>query len=82
MIYSDLKDSREIGGIINTVKREFKNLAQLTLPDSYESTMGQMKILTIYHNLKVVMKIEGYEDLLNVFKEVLEEEKEKYYSGS
>lgn len=78
MIYSDLKNSTDIGGIITTLKREFKNLAQLTLPDSYESTMGQMKILTVYHNLKVVMKIEGYEDLLDLFKEVLEEEKQNY----
>lgn len=82
MIYGDLKNSNDISGILSTLKREFKNLAQLTLPDSYESTMGQMKVMTIYHNLKVAMKIEGHEDLLDVLKEVLEDEKEKYYSGS
>ena len=78
MIYSDLKDSNDISGIINTVKREFKNLAKLTLPKSYESTMGTKKVLTIYHNLQPAMKIEGYEDLLDLFKEALEKEKQNY----
>ncbi len=82
MIFSDLKNSNDVSSTINTVKREFRNLPQLTLPETYESTMGSMKVLTIYHNLKPVMKVEGYEDLLDLFKEVLEEEKEKYYSGS
>ena len=55
MIYSDLKTSNDISSIINTVKREFKNLAKLTLPESYESMMGPRKILTIYHNLQPAM---------------------------
>ena len=78
MIYSDLKNSNDISGIINTTKREFKNLAKLTLPKSYESTMGNKKVLTIYHNLQPAMKIEGYEDLLDLFKEALEKEKQNY----
>ena len=78
MIYSDLKNSNDIRGIINSVKREFKNLAKLTLPKSYESTMGTKKVLTIYHNLQPAMKIEGYEDLLDLFKEALEKEKQNY----
>lgn len=82
MIYSDLKDSNDISGIINTVKREFRNLAKLTLSESYESMMGPKKVLTIYHNLQPAMKIEGYEDLLDLFKEVLEKEKQNYHSGS
>ena len=80
MVYSDLKISNDISSIIGTVKREFKNLAQLTFPTSYEKTMGQKKVMTIYHNLQPAMKVEGPEDLLDVFKEVLEEEKQKFYS--
>ncbi|MDA3938428.1 MAG: hypothetical protein PF693_03840 [Spirochaetia bacterium] len=78
MIFSDLKSNNDIKNIINTLKREFKNLAKLTLPKTYESTMGEKKILTIYHNLQPAMKIEGYEDLLDIFKESLEEEKLNY----
>ena len=81
MKYCDLKNTDDVSTIISTVKREFRNLAQLTLPDSYELTMGQMKVLTIYRNLQPVMKIEGYEDLLDLLKEVLEEEKQDYFSG-
>ena len=78
MIYSDLKDSSEIGGIINTLRREFRNLARLTFPGSYDSLMGTKKVLTIYNNLQPVMKIEGDEDLLDLFEESLEKEKKNY----
>lgn len=80
MIYRDLKDADDISGLINTVKREFKNLAQLTFPDFYETTMGHKNIFIIYRNLKPVMKVEGSKDLLDTFKEILEEEKQEYYS--
>ena len=79
MIYSDIKISNDISSVISNIKRDFKNLAQLTFPTTYETTMGQKKVLTIYHNLKPSMKVEGPEDLLDVFKEVLEEEKKKFY---
>ena len=59
------------------MKKDIKNLAQLTFPTSYETTMGQSKVLTIYQNLHPVMKVEGPEDLLDVLIEVLEEEKQK-----
>ncbi len=78
MIYSDLKDSSEIGSIINTLRREFRNLARLTIPGSYESLMGTKKVLIIYNNLQPAMKIEGYEDLLDLFKVELEKEKQNY----
>ncbi len=80
MIYSDLKISNDISSIISTVNREFKNLSQLTFLNTYEPTMGQNKVLTIYRNLQPAMKVEGPEDLLDIFKEVLEEEKQKFYS--
>jgi hypothetical protein len=80
MVYSEINDSLEIKNVIITIKREFKNIAQLTYPSSYETTMSLKKVLTLYYNLQVVMKIEGPEDLLDVFKEVLEEEKQKFYS--
>ena len=82
MIYCNLEDTDDVSTIVNTVKREFKNLAQLTFPDSYETTMGQKKILTIYRNLQPAMKIEGSEKLLNILKEILEEVKQEYYSGT
>ena len=80
MIYSDLNSADDIKSIINTAKREFKNLAKLTLPKSYVSTMGTKRIMTIYHNLQPAMKVEGSEELLDLFKEVLEEEMGNYKS--
>ena len=80
MIYSDLNSSYEIKSMIDTAKREFKNLAKLTLPKSYESTMGSKCIFTIYNNLQPAMKVEGAEDLLDLFREALEEEMEHYKS--
>ncbi|MCD6396390.1 MAG: hypothetical protein J7L71_02535 [Spirochaetaceae bacterium] len=82
MIYGDLKSSYDIKNIINTIKKEFRNLSQLTFPVSYETTMGQKTVLTIFQNLQPVMKVEGPKDLLDVLKEVLEEEKAKFYSKS
>lgn len=78
MIYRDLNSSHDIKSIIDTAKREFKNIAKLTLPKSYESTMGPKRVLTIYYNLQPSMKIEGYEDLLDQFRESLEKEKLNY----
>ena len=78
MIYSDLNSENEIKSIIDTAKREFKNLAKLTLPKSFESTMGPKSILTIYYNLQPAMKVEGYEDLLGKFREALEKEMQNY----
>ncbi len=78
MIYSDLNSTNEIKSIIETVKIEFKNLAKLTIPKSYETTMGSKSILTIYHNLQPAMKIEGYEDILDIFRETMEKEIQNY----
>ena len=78
MIYSDLNSKNEIKSIINIAKREFKNLAKLTLPKSFELTMGTKSVLTIYHNLQPAMKVEGYEDLLDLFKDTMNEEIENY----
>jgi len=78
MIYSDLNSKNEIKSIINIAKREFKNLAKLTLPKSFESTMGMKSVLTIYHNLQPAMKVEGYQDLLDQFRETLEKEMQNY----
>jgi len=80
MIYKDLKSANEIKSIIDTAKREFKNLAKLTLPKSYESTMGSKSILTIFYNLQPAMKVEGDENLLDLFREALEEEMGNYKS--
>jgi hypothetical protein len=79
MIYKDIKISTDISSVISIIKKDFKNLAQLTFPTTYETTMGQNKVLTIYLNLQPAIKVEGPEDLLDVLKEVLEEEKEKFY---
>lgn len=78
MVYCDLNSSFEIKDIINTVKREFRNLANLTLPKAYEQTMGTKSVLTIYQNLQPSMKIEGDAELLDLFRESLEKEKENY----
>ncbi len=82
MIYSELKSSHDIKNIVNTIKKEFRNLSQLTFPASYETTMSQKMVLPIFRNLQVVMKVEGPKDLLDVLKEVLEEEKSKFYSNN
>ncbi len=78
MIYIDLNSENEIKSIINTAKREFKNLAKLTIPKSFESTLGSNSVLTIYHNLQPAMKVEGYGDLLDKFREILEKEMQNY----
>lgn len=78
MIYSDLNSTNEIKSIIETAKREFKNLAKLTLPKNYETTLGPKSVLTIYQNLQPAMKIEGYEDILDIFRETLEKEMQNY----
>lgn len=80
MIYKDLKSIDEIKILIDTAKREFKNLAKLTLPKSYEPTMGSKLILTIYYNLQPAMKVEGSVELLNFFRETLENEMGNYKS--
>ncbi len=80
MIYGELNSSHDVKNVINTMKRQFRNLSQLTYPSSYETTMSHKSVLTIFKNLQPVMKIEGSKDLLDVLKEVLEEEKVKFYS--
>jgi len=80
MIYGELNSSHDVKNVINTMKRQFRNLSQLTYPSSYETTMSHKSVLTIFKNLQPVMKIEGPKDLLDVLKEVLEEEKVKFYS--
>jgi len=82
MIYGEINSSHDVKNIINNIKRHFKNLSQLTYPSSYETTMSHKSVLTIFQNLQPVMKVEGPKDLLDILKEVLEEEKSKFYSKS
>jgi len=82
MIYGELQSSQDIKKVLDTIKRQFRNLSQLTYPSSYETTMSHKSILTIFQNLQPVMKVEGPKDLLDVLKEVIEEEKAKFYSKS
>ncbi len=82
MIYTNLNSSHDIKSIIDTAKKQFKNLSQLTYPSSYETTISHKSVLTIFQNLQPVMKVEGPKDLLDVLKEVLEEEKAKFYTKS
>jgi len=82
MIYGEIKSSHDVTTVIDTIKRQFRNLSQLTYPSSYETTMNHKSVLTIFQNLQPVMKVEGPKDLLDVFKEVIEEEKAKFYFKS
>ena len=82
MIYGEIKSSHDVTKVIDTIKRQFRNLSQLTYPSSYETTMNRKSVLTIFQNLQPVMKVEGPKDLLDVFIEVIEEEKAKFYFKS
>ena len=78
MKYEDLKSKYEITGIITSLKSQVSNLSRIILPNEYETTMKGNKILTVYDRFDPIMKIEGTEELMVLFREKLELEQENY----
>jgi len=82
MLYYDLQKKEDIPDVLQILKVNFRNLAQITLTNTYETTMKQTKVLTVFHNLNSVMKIEGEEFLLDMFRTALEKEERNYHTGT
>ena len=78
MKYEDLKSKYEITGIITSLKSQVSNLSRIILPSEYETTMRGNKILTVYDRFDPIMKIEGTEELMVLFRKSLELEQENY----
>ncbi len=78
MKYEDLKAADEIKSIILSLKNMVPNLARIILPSEYETTMRGLKVLTVFDRFEPVMKIEGEEPLINLFRKTLEEEQKNY----
>ncbi len=82
MLYYDLKKEEDIPAVLQILKVKFRNLAQITLTNTYETTLKQTKVLTIFQNLNPVMKIEGEESLLDRFRTALDNEERNYHTGT
>ncbi len=82
MLYYDLQKEEDIPAVLQILKVKFRNLAQITLTNTYETTMKQTKVLTVFQNLNPVMKIEGGEFLLERFRTALEKEEQNYHTGT
>ncbi len=78
MKYEDLKAADEIKRIITSLKNLVPNLARIILPSEYETTMRGLKVLTVFDRFEPIMKIEGEETLINLFRKTLEEEQKNY----
>jgi len=79
MRYAVLQSKLEIKQLIDEMKRDYRNLSKILVPESVESTIKGSRILTIYRNLDPVMKIEADNDeLLGVFIRELDSAKKAY----
>lgn len=81
MRYLDLKHDYEVQSTIKTVKEIIPNLSRIIMPSEYETTIRGLKILTIYDRFEPVLKIEGEEDLMDMFRSKLNEEQSNYKTG-
>ena len=78
MRYIDLKSKYEITSIIQSLKDLVPNLSRIILPSEYETTIRDLKILTVYDRFEPIMKIEGEKDVMDLFRKSLEEEQNNY----
>ncbi len=78
MRYIDLKNKYEIPGIIRSLRDLVPNLSRIILPSEYETTIRELKILTVYDRFEPIMKIEGEKEVMDLFRKSLEEEQSNY----
>lgn len=78
MRYIELMGDAEIKTEIERIKREYKNLSKIFIPDNKDETIRGSKVLTLFKNLDPIIKIEADDELLNKFIAYIEDEKLKY----
>lgn len=78
MGYLELTNENEIKEVIVLIKRKFRDLSKILIPNDLEATASGKTIVPLYKNLEVVMKIEGYEALISEFIKAFSEEQKGY----
>lgn len=76
--YLELTNENEINEFIVLIKRKFKDLSKILIPNDLEATASGKTIVPLYKNSEVVMKIEGYEALITEFIRAFSEEQKRY----
>lgn len=67
MEYIDVTTESDADRIIQDLREKYKNLSFLILPDEYETTMAGKAVLTIYYRFEPIIRLEGTEELLDMF---------------
>lgn len=78
MRYIDLKSKYEIPDIIRSLRDLVPNLSRIILPSEYETTIRELKILTVYDRFEPIMKIEGEKEVMDLFRKSFEEKQSNF----
>ncbi|MDZ7794455.1 MAG: hypothetical protein U5P10_12425 [Spirochaetia bacterium] len=78
MRYIELVSNAEIKAEIERIKREYRDLSKIFIPQQKDETIRGAKIITLFRNLDPILKVEADNDLLNKFIEQMENEKLSY----
>jgi hypothetical protein len=78
MRYVELSSTDQIKDLIEKLKVNYRDLSKILIPNEHETTVKGNKVISIFWNFELVMKIEGEESVINQFLKSLEEEKKEY----
>ena len=74
MRYMELTTEEDIQPSIDKIRDTYKKMSQIIVGGECETTMGGKKILTLFFRLEPVLKVEGDEELINLFSSRLKAE--------
>ena len=71
MRYTELHSKYEINDLIQTLKDSAGNLSQVLIPSDHQTTSIGNKVVTLYFRLEPFMKVEGEEEVVDLFHKYL-----------